>query len=868
MAESLNRPLRVARSIAGRTLTLETGRLAKQADGAIFATYGETSVLATVQSAAGRPDIDFFPLTVEYREKTYAAGKVPGGFFKREMRPRDHEVLVARSIDRPVRPMFPDSYKEEVQIIVTVMSYDRANEPDMLAGVASMAALSISSLPYQGPGATVRVGRIDDQFVINPSTEQMATSSLDLVISGTREAVTMVEAGAMELSEEVMAEAILVGHRAIGEICEMIAELAAQVGKAKQEVKPAEPNPWKDRVFASRKDFERALAVPGKHAKKDAVKKVISEATEKLAAALPEAERLVALKTIKAAWGDLESVVERELIAGTSRRTDGRKLDEIRQIEIELGVLARTHGSALFTRGETQALVTVTLGTGRDEQIIDGLQDEYSKRFMLHYNFPPFSVGEVRRLVGTSRREIGHGNLAERAVNMVMPTPEEFPYSMRVVSEILESNGSSSMASVCGASLALLDAACPLRSPVAGIAMGLIEEGGKHFILSDIHGSEDHNGDMDFKVAGTAKGITALQMDIKIKGLSGDLLRRALAQAREGRLHILGKMTEAISTPRPNVSKWAPTLVLKQIPVDKIGFLIGPGGKTIKALQADYKVRIEVNDDGAVTIAGGPESNLEGAVAAVEALAGDPELGRVYKGKVVSVREFGAFVEIFPGKEGLLHITEMGKGQFVKKVDDVCKVGDHIDVKVVNIDEMGRVRVSMNLDAEVGGGGGGGGGGGRGGPRAERQMPTLGEIYEGRVTSTKPYGAFIEVLPGTEGLCHVSEMAAGFVRDPEDVVHIGDTVKVKVLDIEDNGRIRLSMKQVDPDWQSKEPVGAGQGGGGGGGEHGGGGGGHGGGHGDRGRDRGGRGGGGGGGGGYRGGRGGGGGGDRGGRREH
>ena len=863
MTEVLNHPVRVSRTIAGRTLTLETGRLAKQADGAVFATYGETTVLATVQNAPGRPDIDFFPLTVEYREKTYAAGKVPGGFFKREMRPRDHEVLVARSIDRPVRPMFPDNYKDEVQIIITVMSYDRESEPDMLAGVASMAALSISSLPYQGPGATVRVGRIDDQLVINPTTAQMATSTLDLVVSGTKDAVTMVEAGAMELSEDVMTEAILAGHRAIVEICDMIAELQKQVGKTKVVVPEAAPNPWKDKVFASRKDFERALAVPGKHAKKDATKKVVTDATVKLLESVPEAEREKTGKLIKATFGELESVVERELIANTQRRTDGRKLDEIRPIEIELGVLHRTHGSALFTRGETQALVTVTLGTGRDEQIIDGLQDEYSKRFMLHYNFPPFSVGEVRRLTGTSRREIGHGNLAERSVNMVMPTPEDFPYSMRVVSEILESNGSSSMASVCGATLALLDAGCPLRSPVAGIAMGLINEGGGFHVLSDIHGSEDHNGDMDFKVAGTANGITALQMDIKVKGLTAELLKRALGQAKAGRLHILGKMAEAISTHRPSVSKWAPVLILKQIPVDKIGFLIGPGGKYIKALQADYKVRVEVNDDGAVTIAGGPESDLEGAVAAVEALVGDPELGRVYKGKVVSVREFGAFVEIFPGKEGLVHISEMGK-EFVKNVGDVLKVGDPVEVKVVNIDEMGRVRLSMNLDAEVGAGPQGGGGGGRGAPRGERQMPTVGELYEGKVTSIKPYGAFIEVLPGTEGLCHVSEMAAGFVRDPEEHVHIGDTVKVKVLDIEDNGRIRLSMKQVDPDWQTKEPpVGAGQSGGGGGGGQGGGGG-------DRGGrgggDRGGRGGGGG--GGYRGGRGGGGGGDRGGRREH
>jgi len=819
--------IRVSRQIGGRTMTLETGRMARQADGSVFATYGETSLLATAQSAPGRPDIDFFPLTVEYREKTYAAGKVPGGFFKREMRPRDHEVLIARSIDRPVRPLFPDGYRDEVQLIVTVCSYDRDSEPDNLAGVAAMAALTLSSIPFQGPGAAVRVGRVDDQFVVNPTTTQMATSTLDLVVAGTADAVTMVEAGAMELPEQVMADAILFGHQAIVEICGMISELAARAGKPKQSVTTPAPNPFTSAVAGRRTALAAAMATPGKHAKSKAVKTFVSEQIQALVAALPEAERLPAEKQAKAAFHDLEGEIERKSIAERGVRADGRGLKDIRPINIELGVLARTHGSALFTRGETQALVTITLGTGRDEQIIDGLQDEYSKRFMLHYNFPPFSVGEVRRLVGTSRREIGHGNLAERAVNAVMPPPEEFPYSARVVSEILESNGSSSMASVCGASLALFDAGCPLRSPVAGIAMGLIKEGEQFFVLSDILGSEDHNGDMDFKVAGTKDGVTALQMDIKVKGLSGALLGRALEQAREGRLHILGRMAEAIDAARPGVSKWAPVLVLKQIPVEKIGFLIGPGGKTIKGLQAQFNVRIEVNDDGAVTIAGGPGSDLPAAVAQIEAICGDAELGAVYKGKVVSIREFGAFVEIFPGKEGLLHVSEMGKGGgFVKKIDDVMKIGDVVEVKVVNIDDIGRVRLSMNLEAPLGGPGGGGGGdrGGRGdrGPKADRQMPNVGEVYEGEVTALKPYGAFIEVLPGTEGLCHVSEMGAGYVKDPADVVSVGQKVKVKVLDVEESGRIRLSMKQADPNFQ---PVatGGGDGGGEGGGGAGGGG---------------------------------------------
>ena len=837
----LYEPIRVSRDIGGRTMTLETGRMAKQADGAVFATYGETSLLATAQSAPGRPDIDFFPLTVEYREKTYAAGKVPGGFFKREMRPRDHEVLIARSIDRPVRPLFPDGYRDEVQLIVTVCSYDRESEPDNLAGVAAMAALTLSSIPFQGPGASVRVGRVDDQFVLNPTTTQMATSTLDLVIAGTADAVTMVEAGAMELPEQVMADAILFGHQAIVEVCGMISELAAQAGKPKQDVTPPAPNPFTSAVQAQRAALAAAMATPGKHAKSKAVKGFVAEQVQALVGSRPQDERLVAEKQAKAAFHDLEGDIERKNIAERGVRADGRGLTQIRPINIELGVLARTHGSALFTRGETQALVTITLGTGRDEQIIDGLQDEYSKRFMLHYNFPPFSVGEVRRMTGTSRREIGHGNLAERAVNAVMPPPEEFPYSARVVSEILESNGSSSMASVCGASLALFDAGCPLRSPVAGIAMGLIKEGDKFFVLSDILGSEDHNGDMDFKVAGTKDGVTALQMDIKVKGLSGALLQRALEQAREGRMHILGRMAEAIDAARPGVSKWAPVLVLKQIPVEKIGFLIGPGGKTIKGLQAQFNVRIEVNDDGAVTVAGGPGSDLPGAVAQIEAICGDAELGGVYKGKVVSIREFGAFVEIFPGKEGLLHVSEMGKGGgFVKKIDDVMKIGDVVEVKVVNIDDIGRVRLSMNLDAPLGAPGGGGDRGGRGErvPKADRQMPNVGEIYEGEVTALKPYGAFIEVLPGTEGLCHVSEMGAGYVKDPADVVSVGQKVKVKVLDVEESGRIRLSMKQADPNFPD-QPVATGgrEGGGEGGGRREGGGGGGGG----RDRHRGGRG---------------------------
>ncbi|GJM21549.1 MAG: polyribonucleotide nucleotidyltransferase [Planctomycetota bacterium] len=798
----LNNPVSVSREIGGRTLTLETGRMAKQADGAVFATYGETSLLATAQSSKARPDLDFFPLTVEYREKTYAAGKVPGGFFKREMRPRDPEILIARSIDRPVRPMFPEGYKDELQLIVQVLSYDRVNDPGILAGVSAMAALSISSIPYQGPGATVQVGYVNDELVLNPTEEQMAQSVLDLVVSGTAEAVTMVEAGCMELSEDLMADAILFGHEGVKQICAAIAELQEKVGKPKQEVPAPAANPFIEKVESSRADLIAAMATEGKFAKKAAMKEVTSAAKDALLATVSEDEQYAAKKQIGDALHDLEGSIVREDIIKNGKRADGRSLDQIRQIEIELGVLARTHGSALFTRGETQALVSVTLGTGRDEQIVDGLRDEYSKRFMLHYNFPPFCVGEVRRMSGTSRREVGHGNLAERSVQMVMPSPEDFPYSVRVVSEILESNGSSSMASVCGGSLALLDAGCPLRTPVAGIAMGLIEDGNDHYILSDILGSEDHHGDMDFKVTGTTEGITAVQMDVKIKGLSGELLRRALGQAKEGRLHILGEMNKAIDTARSDISNYAPKIVSKSIPVEKIGALIGPGGKVIRQLQADFNVRIEVSDEGVVNIAAGPEGDMDGATAAVEAITGDAELGAIYKGKVVSLRDFGAFIELFPGKEGLLHISALATDKFVKDPSEVLSMGQELEVKVVNIDDFGRVRLGMP-DAEVEEGGGKGGGGASRGPRRDKPepgpLPEIGKVYEGKITGLKPYGVFVEVSPGRDGLCHISEMLPKGMKDPAEKYNRDDTVSVKVLEIDDKGKIRLSMKAAEAD---------------------------------------------------------------------
>ena len=601
----------------GQKLRLETGRVARQADGAVLATIGETTVLATaVAERSAKPGVDFFPLTVNYQEKTYAAGKIPGGYFKREGRPTERETLISRLIDRPIRPLFVEGFRNETQVIATVLSYDLENDTDIAAMVASSAALTLSGIPFMGPIGAARVGYIDGAYVLNPTVEQQKVSALDLVVAGTQDAVLMVESEAKELTEEIMLGAVMFGHRGFQPVIEAIIRMAERSARPPRDFTPPDTETLYNKVKAmAEAEVRKAYAIPRKEERHEAV----AQAKDKVLAGLvvegnPEAPTPA---KVGEAFKHLEKDVVRNNILDTGLRIDGRDTKTVRQIVAEASVLPRTHGSALFTRGETQALVVTTLGTGEDEQYIDSLDGTTKGTFLLHYNFPPFSVGEVRRLVGTSRREIGHGNLAERSVNMVMPTPEDFPYSMRVVSEILESNGSSSMASVCGASLALLDAGCPLRSPVAGIAMGLIAEGGGFHILSDIHGSEDHNGDMDFKVAGTKNGVTALQMDIKVKGLTGELLRKALGQAREGRLHILGKMAEAISSHRPQVSKWAPVLILKQIPVDKIGYLIGPGGKIIKALQADYKVRIEVNDDGAVTIAGGPESDLEAAVAAL-----------------------------------------------------------------------------------------------------------------------------------------------------------------------------------------------------------------------------------------------------------
>jgi polyribonucleotide nucleotidyltransferase len=707
----LNNPVRVSRQIAGRTLTLETGRMAKQAGAAVFVQYAESSVLMTVCAAAARPDIDFFPLTVEYREKSYAAGKVPGGFFKREGRPSTKEILAMRLVDRAVRPMFPDGYREEVQVIGNTMSADQENDPDILAMIGAMAALQISDIPFQGPMGACRIGFVDNKLVVNPTRTELKRpdSKLELVVAGSADAIVMVEAGANEIAEDIMLRALELGHDTAKEVAELIAELAGKCGQEKRAVTAVAVNTQlRDEIFAKyRPACEAALQTKGKHERANA----LSDLKKKIIEAYPapttgdvysdEKAKAKREKEIGGFFEELSFDVEREMIlSGT--RIDGRKHDEIRPIEAEVSVLPRVHGSALFTRGETQALVVATLGTVNDEQLIEGLfEEEERRKFMLHYNFPPYSVGEVRPVRATSRRETGHGALAERSLEPVMPAYETFPYTVRVVSEILESNGSSSMASVCGGTLALMDAGVPIRQPVAGIAMGLITRGGSlapgsYAILSDIAGNEDHNGDMDFKVAGTQYGITGLQMDIKIKGVARAMLDEALAQARRGRLHILKTMLQltGLRTPRPEISQFAPRLEQIRINPSKIGAVIGPKGSVIKKLQEEFKVTVEVVDDtGLVHVSGTRMENVKAAIDRIRNMTAEPEMGRVYAGVVKSIKEFGAFVELFPGVEGLCHVSELADG-YVKRVGDVVKVGDTIKVKVINIDETGRVKLS------------------------------------------------------------------------------------------------------------------------------------------------------------------------------
>ncbi len=673
-------------------MVFETGRLARQAGGSVLITYGETMVLATVVvSDSPREGIDFFPLSCEYREKTSAAGKIPGGFFKREGKPSEKEVLSARLMDRPIRPMFADNFRNEVQVIASVYSSDQENDADVLATTAASAAMMISGAPFEGPIAEIRVGRVNGEFICNPTFEQLKVSDLEVVLAGTADSILMVEGEAKEISERDMLDALAFGHAQIAVICNAISELVAECGKPAM-VFTTEPLPEgiedKIKAIAWSKLVELAGTVLEKQERASTTQAIYDAALEALAEEYPEQEKL-----IKRLVHDLEKIAMRENILEKGIRLDGRGLTEVRPISSEVGLLPRAHGSALFTRGETQALMSCTLGTKSDEQIIDGLGEDSRKRFMLHYNFPPFSVGEVGRLGFTSRREIGHGNLAERALKALMPPAEEFPYTIRLLCDILESNGSSSMATVCSGSMALMDAGVPLKKPIAGVAMGLIKEGDRIAILTDILGNEDHLGDMDFKVAGTNDGITSYQMDIKIKGITLAIMERALDQAREARFHILDEMEQTISEARPDLSKYAPRLTTIYIPVDMIGAVIGPGGKNIKAIVAESGAEVNIEEDGRVTVASNNEENSRRAVEMIKRITTVPEAGEVYTGPVKKIMDFGAFVEIIPGKEGLLHISQIDFRR-IANVEEVLKVGDIVTVKLLRVEDNGKLVLS------------------------------------------------------------------------------------------------------------------------------------------------------------------------------
>ncbi len=687
---------------AGRTLRMETGRVARQADGAVLVSYGETTVLATVVAdKSPKPGLDFFPLTVNYQEKTYAAGKIPGGFFKREARPSEKETLVSRLIDRPIRPLFAKGFKCETQVITTVLSHDMENDPDIVAMVGASAALCLSGAPFLGPIGAARVGYIDGEYVVNPTLDQMPDSILDLVVAGTTDAVLMVESEAQELSEEIMLGAVVKGHEDFQPVIEAIIRLAERAAREPRDHQPEDNSELQAKAKKiAGKDLEKAYAIAGKEERRDA----IAAAKEKVIAELcdPENEAAPQPNKVGEVFKSLEADIVRGQIIKTKSRIDGRGLADVRQIKCEVGVLPRTHGSALFTRGETQALVVTTLGTGDDEQFIDALEGTYKESFLLHYNFPPYSVGETGRTGFTGRREIGHGKLAWRAIHPMLPEKDSFPYTIRVVSEITESNGSSSMASVCGGSLSMMDAGVPLKRPIAGIAMGLILEGKEFAVLSDILGDEDHLGDMDFKVAGTEEGVTSLQMDIKITGITKEIMETALFQAKDGRIHILGKMAEAITAGRAELGEHAPRIEVMNIPVDKIREVIGSGGKVIREIVEQTGAKININDDGVINIASADGASIKAARDWIHSIVAEPEEGAIYDGKVVKVVDFGAFVNFFGAKDGLVHISELAPKR-VEKVTDIVSEGDTVKVKLLGFDNRGKVRLSMKqVDQETG----------------------------------------------------------------------------------------------------------------------------------------------------------------------
>jgi polyribonucleotide nucleotidyltransferase len=688
---------RVQLDWGGRQLTLETGRLARQADGAVFASYGDTTVIATVVAAKQpKEGIDFLPLTCNYQEKYYAAGRIPGGYFKREARPTEKETLVSRLIDRPVRPLFADGWRCDTQVIVTVLSHDLENDPDIVAMVAASAALTLSGAPFMGPVGAARVGFINNEYVLNPQIDEMSESQLDLVVAGTQDAVLMVESEAKELSEDIMLGAVMFGHRHFQPVIDAIIKLAEKAAKEPRELVVSDNAALeKEMRGLIEKNLRAAYGIAEKverHKAIDAAKEHVMNHFCPPDVAEPKYSKLQVAGVFK----ELEAKIVRWNILDSGTRIDGRDVKTVRPINCEVGVLPRTHGSALFTRGETQALVVATLGTGEDEQFIDALQGTYKETFLLHYNFPPFSVGETGRLGAPGRREIGHGKLAWRAIHPVLPAHSEFPYTIRVVSEITESNGSSSMATVCGTSLSLMDAGVPLKRPTAGIAMGLIKEEERFAVLSDILGDEDHLGDMDFKVAGTERGVTSLQMDIKISGITEEIMRIALAQAKDGRMHILGEMAKAITSARAELGEHAPRIEVFSIPVDKIREVIGSGGKVIREIVEKTGAKIDISDDGTVKVASAKAESIKAAINWIKSIASEPEVGHIYEGTVVKVMDFGAFVNFFGAKDGLVHISQLAPRR-VQKTTDVVKEGDKVKVKLLGFDERGKVRLSMKV---------------------------------------------------------------------------------------------------------------------------------------------------------------------------
>jgi len=685
----------------GRTLTLETGRVARQADGAVLATYGETSVLATVVAdRSPKPGLDFFPLTVNYQEKAYAAGKVPGGYFKREGRPSEKETLVSRLIDRPIRPLFVKGFKNETQVIATVVSHDLENDADIVALVAVSAALTISGVPFQGPIGGARVGFIDGAYVLNPTLEQMEDTSLDLIVAGTQDAVLMVESQADELSEDVMLGAVMFGHKEFQPVIDACVRMAEKAAKEPRDVPENDDSELQAKVAGmAQEGLKAAYQEADKQTRQGKIAELRDAVTAELVApdASPDEKNAVS-----GAFKGLESDIVRGDILDTEKRIDGRGLADVRSIVSEVGILPRTHGSSLFTRGETQALVVATLGTGDDEQFVDALEGTYRENFMLHYNFPPYSVGETGRVGFTGRREIGHGKLAWRALKAMLPSKDEFPYTLRLVSEVTESNGSSSMATVCGSSLAMMDAGVPLKKPVAGIAMGLIKEGDRFAVLSDILGDEDHLGDMDFKVAGTEDGVTSLQMDIKITGITEEIMQVALDQAKGGRTHILGEMAKALTSARDEMGEYAPKIETIQVPQDKIREVIGTGGKVVREIVETSGAKIDIGDDGLIKVASSDAAAIKSALDQINSIVAEPEVGLIYDGTVVKTMDFGAFVNFFGKRDGLVHISQLADHR-VENTTDIVKEGDSVKVKLVGFDDRGKVRLSMKVvDQETG----------------------------------------------------------------------------------------------------------------------------------------------------------------------